>query len=290
MGRGAALGLNLIIVQLDRVVSGAGSLRGLVVGRAVAVYAVVVFFSRHQFQRACRGHHQEVSQVAEPAYAAHLRESKAFYRRVLVAVSRAVVAAGDGVRADLHHAPRGRGARKGFPQAMIGSGGIDVGTGPDKGIDIVCGTVHRTGVRSGSGASRPERQGTRDEHDSCFSIHKFLSFYLIIFHSCVRRLPACQGRRFVRFSETSLLPAATGRGCASVFARLCLTRSEAVVRRFLPPCQAFPQRLQQADFQQVAESGHRPSRAALPRRSGGAVCFFLNAGRAQSTNSQPATS
>ena len=61
-------------------------------------------------QRSFRGHDHEVAQISERADAAHVVETKALNGEVWVGIASAVVAARDGIRAELHQTCRRAGA------------------------------------------------------------------------------------------------------------------------------------------------------------------------------------
>ena len=107
--RGGGLDADLVIVERHGVVAGLGDLGLVAEARAVAVFRPLR--AALGVQRPGGGHHQEVAQVAIPAHAAHVRETEAFDRCMPVGIARSVIAAGDGVRAELHQS-EGRGRRR----------------------------------------------------------------------------------------------------------------------------------------------------------------------------------
>ncbi len=136
MGSGCRLGLHTVVAQKHRVIPCPGLLRLLVVTRAVSRIRIRLL-ARGRMQRPDGRHHQEITQIAIPSHTAHLCEGKPFHCGMLMAVTRPVVAAGYGVRTELHHSERCGRPRDGLAEAMISPGLTDTGAGPDKGIHIV---------------------------------------------------------------------------------------------------------------------------------------------------------
>ena len=154
--RGRALGQDVVIGQKDAVVARLGVFALLVVVRAVARDRAVLA-ARDLAQRTGRRHDEQVAQIAEPPHAAHLCEGKALDRGVLVAVAGAVVTAGDGVGADLHHAVGGRRPGEGLAQPVVDARSRGARAGADKGIHIV-GRREGPGLRCGRAADGKGRQ------------------------------------------------------------------------------------------------------------------------------------
>jgi len=140
VGRGGGFGEDVVIGQMGAVVACRSGFGGFVVMRAIAERGVVGL-SRNSTQFAYSRHNEQVAQIAVPSDAAHLCESEALDGGVLVAVARPVVAAGDGVGADLRHAERSGRAGESFSKPVVGVGGSGVGAGADEGIDKIGGML-----------------------------------------------------------------------------------------------------------------------------------------------------
>ena len=123
VGKGCCLRLYIIVGEHHAVVAGRGLLRSLVVARAIAPVGIV-HRARKGAQLPDGWHHQEIAQVAIPAYSAHLRKGKALDGGVLVAIPGTVVATRNGVGADLHHPERSRCPRERLPQSVTRAAGI----------------------------------------------------------------------------------------------------------------------------------------------------------------------
>lgn len=65
-------------------------------------------------QKARGGHSQQIPEVATPAHPAHMGAAEALDGRVLLGVTRGVVATGDSVRTQLHEAERSSRPGKGL--------------------------------------------------------------------------------------------------------------------------------------------------------------------------------
>ena len=160
----------------------------------IILIVIVAFLAGHQLQRASSGHYEEIAQIATPPHATHLREGEALDGPVFVTVTGTVVAAGNGIGADLHHAPGRSGAGESLSQPMIGAGGLDIGAGADKGIHVVCRTADLLpGGRAGRGAGRPKRQDAREDENSRFPMHIYsvYMFFLIYVFSYICSLHVC---------------------------------------------------------------------------------------------------
>ena len=166
MGRGGTFDPDAVVRQVGRVVTRTGRFGGFVVVRAVAGDRAVLL-ARDLLQRARGGHDEQVAQLAEPSHAVHLREGEAFDRGVFVTVSGAVVAARDGVRADLHHAEGRRGPREGLAQTVIDACGGRAGARADEGVHVT-GRVESFGGSAlpGAAAGEPRRRGRQCEKQS----------------------------------------------------------------------------------------------------------------------------
>jgi len=118
-------------------------------------------------QRSCGGHHQIIPQIAIPSDTAHLGQGKAFDGRMFITVPRTVVASGNGIGADLRHAPRRSHTRKGLSQPMFGLGHLRVRRGSNKRIYILRQAFPATSLH----AQRPhDRYG---QHSGLLQIHLY---------------------------------------------------------------------------------------------------------------------
>ncbi len=135
MRRGRQLGPDVIVCEMHGIVSRSRLLALLVVARTVSVLRPVGF-AAVSMQRPHRRHHQEVSQITVPPYAAHLRHGKSLYRSVLKTISRPIVASGNRIRTHLCHSPRRGRSGERLPQAVLGTRHLRVCRSTDKRIHI----------------------------------------------------------------------------------------------------------------------------------------------------------
>ena len=152
--RGRTFGLDAVIGQAGAVIACCGRFTRFVVARTVPADAAVLLACDF-LQGPGRRHDEKVSQVAEPAHAAHLREGESLDGRVFVTVSGAVVPARNGIRAYLHHAIGGRGPGEGLPQSVVDACGAGARARPDERVHVVGrGEFLRAALRGASGESR----------------------------------------------------------------------------------------------------------------------------------------
>lgn len=127
---------DVIVVERHGIVTGAGLLRVVRVGRAVAA-AWHLFVADVGVERSDAGGHQQVAEVAVPADAAHVDEAETFDGGVVPRIAGAVVAAGAGVGAELHQSERGGRAGECFAQTVAAPAGFGRGRGSDHRVDVI---------------------------------------------------------------------------------------------------------------------------------------------------------
>ena len=131
--------LDAIILEEGTVIAGTGTFRSLVILRSPA-FERTVLTARNCIHRTGNRHDEEVSELSEPSYSAHLDHREALYRTVFVAVTRTIVTSSDGLRACLDHTERNCRSREGLSQTMIYSCSSDACTCADHRIHISCRT------------------------------------------------------------------------------------------------------------------------------------------------------
>ena len=133
---GTGLHLDIVVGQQNAVVASLGRLALLVEVRPPAFKAPVLPASDGVHLSRGR-HHGNIAHVTIPAYTAHLCHRESLDGLVFTAVARAVVAASDSLRADLHHAEGCGGTREGLAQSVVSAGHFNIGAGSYEGVHQV---------------------------------------------------------------------------------------------------------------------------------------------------------
>ena len=135
-------------------------------------------------QGARRRHYKQVAQIAVPPHAAHLRKGKALDRSVLIAVTRAVVTARNGIGAHLHHAERCGRTREGLAQTVIYPRRTGARTRTDERVYVLRHIrLHRSAGRSARHEGRSRQSGRKRPHGVVqTTVHVMYDFSITILH------------------------------------------------------------------------------------------------------------
>jgi len=108
------------------------------------------------------GHDLEIAKIAIPAHTAHVSETETFDGGMLIGIARPIVAAGDGVGAELHQPEGPRRAGEGLAFAELG-----IGARPNHRIDKIHRFSRRTrGCHNDKGQTyrRSGNEGSSNQH------------------------------------------------------------------------------------------------------------------------------